>query len=189
MFILGIMESQSAAAAGDFESIATVSLTGSQTAIDFTSIGGTYQHLQLRVLARSTTAGTAQDEIQLQVGNGSIDTASNYSYHFLYGNGTSPVASAGTSTSYVRIGFAPRASATSNSFSGTVIDFLDYSNTNKYKTFRSLGGADLNDTNGIIALCSGNWRNTAAITHIRLKPESGNSFPVNSYAALYGIKG
>lgn len=188
--ILGIYASQISghlfAPSGAYDSIATTTLSTSASSVSFTSIPSGYTHLQVRAIARSTTGGTAQDEIQLTVNS---DTGSNYAYHFIYGNGSSAVASNGTSQTYIRSAFAPRASATANSFGGLVIDILDYGNTSKNKTIRSLSGGDLNDSNGLIALCSGVWMSTSAITSITFKPESGNSFPQYSQFALYGIRG
>jgi hypothetical protein len=184
----GIFASSYRSAAGPqgaYDALATVTLSASASSITFAGIPTGYKHLQIRGIARSTTAGTAQDEIQLTM-NG--DSGSNYAYHFLYGNGSSAVASGGTSQTYIRSGFAPRASATANAFSGIVLDILDYANTNKNKTIRSLAGGDTNDTNGLISLCSGVWLNTSAITSITFKPESGNSFPQYSQFALYGVK-
>lgn len=175
--------------AGNFESIATVTLSSSATSMEFTGIPSTYKHLQVRWLVRSTTGGSAQDEVQLRMGNGSIDTGNNYAYHFFYGNGGSVPAAGAASQNYIRAGFAPRSGSTANSFGSAVVDFLDYQNANKYKTIRSLAGGDLNDTNGLAAFCSGVWMNSSAITNIQIKPESGNSFPQYSQFALYGITG
>jgi len=47
---LGILAASGGGAAGAFESIATVTATGSQTSLTFTSIPNTYQHLQLMFL-------------------------------------------------------------------------------------------------------------------------------------------
>lgn len=77
--------------------------------------------------------------------------------------------------------------ASTSSYVGVgVIDVLDYANTNKYKTVRSLNGIELNGS-GVIEFNSGNWRNTAAITSIEFVTASGN-FNVGSTLALYGIK-
>lgn len=164
-------------------------LASAQANIEFTNIPQTYTHLQLRIMTRCSTAGTAQDEVQLQMGNGSIDTSSNYAYHFIYGNGTSVIASAGSNQTYIRSAFSPRTSSTASSFGVAIIDILDYRSTNKNKTIRSLGGADLNDTNGLSALLSGLWKpaTPVAITNIRIKPEGSSTFLTNSYAALYGV--
>jgi hypothetical protein len=173
-------------ATGAYDSIATVTLSTSASSVTFSSIPSTYTHLQIRAIARSTTGGTAQDEIQLTM-NG--DTGSNYAYQFMYGNGGSAVAASATSQTYIRSAFAPRASATANSFGGLVLDVLDYTNTSKNTSIRSLSGGDLNDSNGLIALCGGLWMNTSAITSLTFRPESGNSFPQYTQFALYGIKG
>jgi hypothetical protein len=77
---------------------------------------------------------------------------------------------------------------TANAFGVTIIDFLDYSNTNKYKTTRALGGRDLNGSGGI-ALTSNLWQNTAAINTIVLNPDPSGSFVEYTQFALYGIKG
>ena len=84
------------------------------------------------------------------------------------------------------VGRSPNASS---AFGPLVFDVLDYADTNKYKTGRSLFGSDGNGS-GWIMLSSGNWRNTAAITTIQLRPSAGgNTFVTNSSFALYGIKG
>jgi hypothetical protein len=50
--ILGIIASSRLAAVGDYESIATVSVGGGGAAdVEFTSIPGTYTHLQIRALS------------------------------------------------------------------------------------------------------------------------------------------
>ena len=187
--IAGLYGSPYVAPTGNFESISTVTLSSSATSMEFSSIPNTYKHLQIRWLVRSTTGGTAQDEVQLRMGNGSIDTAGNYSYSFIYGNGGSAVGSYQDNQGQIRAGFAPRASATANAFGVAIVDVLDYANVNKYKSIRSIAGADLNDTNGLASFCTGGWRSTSAVTNIRITPESGNSFPQYSQFALYGILG
>jgi hypothetical protein len=77
-------------------------------------------------------------------------------------------------------------------YSASIIDILDYANTNKYKTYRALTGIDKNGS-GSIQLTSGVWRNTTAITSITITPQSNtsptNQFQQYSQFALYGIKG
>ena len=78
-----------------------------------------------------------------------------------------------------------------NTYSGFIIDVLDYANTNKYKTLRSLFGGDVNMAGGVLGLQSELWMNTAAITTITLTATNGTSplFTQYSQWALYGIKG
>jgi hypothetical protein len=70
-------------------------------------------------------------------------------------------------------------------FGALVIDILDYTNTNKNTTIRSLGGYDANGS-GYLQLESMLWNNTAAINQIVLG--TGGWAQYSSFA-LYGIKG
>ena len=176
----------------DFESIATVTVgAGGAASISFTSIPADYTHLQIRGIARGTRTDYSIDQLYTRV-NG--DTGTNYSWHWLRGNGSSAGTDAGTNATSMNLGwFATDATASvTNAFGGTVIDILDYANTNKYKTFRVLSGNDLNGGgspfSGTIILISGLWRSTSAITSITLDPDN-NNFAQYSHFALYGIKG
>ena len=169
---------------GDFESIATVSLSSGQSSIDFNSIAGTWQHLQLRLFTRGTHTVTAND-YRMQV-NG--DTGSNYGFsHYLNGDGGSATSSAINLGSYMNPGDQPANSALASTFGAAVIDILDYKDTNKFKTFRTLGGYDLNGS-GSVWLRSGLWRSTSAVTSIKIYVAAGN-FATNTHITLYGIKG
>ena len=183
--ILGIWASaqQNANLANSYESIATVTVgSGGSSTIDFTSIPSTYTHLQLRGIARST--GSTSDIDGYMRFNS--DTGANYSWHFVYGDGASVGTSNGTSDDHISVIRTTGASSGASRFGVGVIDILDYANTNKYKTTRSLTGQDQNGS-GLVLLDSGNWRNTNAITSIRLYYPSGN-FAEYSQFALYGIK-
>jgi hypothetical protein len=177
--ILGIL-AQSAGAAGaanSYESIATVTVgSGGASDVTFTSIPSTYTNLQIRFLARSS--GSPDTKVQYN----SDTTTTNYRTHLLYGDGSSVTASTLANTAYV--GYIATAS---NTFGASVVDVLDYTNTNKYKTAKSLAGYDANGS-GYIILYSHLWMSTSAITSIKIYPDSGN-FTQYSQFALYGIKG
>jgi hypothetical protein len=78
-------------------------------------------------------------------------------------------------------------------FGAGIVDILDYANTNKYKTIRSLTGHDHNGViagiHAIVNLNSGSWRSTSAINSIVIGVVSGTAFNQYSSFALYGIKG
>jgi len=180
--ILGIMASQISghlfAPSGAYDSIATTTLSTATASITFSSIPATYTHLQVRLMNLQTAA----DNIKLTFNS---DTASNYSWHQITGDGATAGAASGTSQAFIFVGNTNSAAA---SYTGAaIIDVLEYANINIYKTVRSLLGSDSNGS-GLVALRSGNWRNTAAVTSITLTASSGN---LNTYtsAALYGIKG
>jgi hypothetical protein len=182
---LGILGQGGAAGGGAaFELISTTIATGSSTSVTFSSIPATYTHLQLRVTNRGDYA-TTNDLLNLLTFNG--DTAANYSWHHLYGDGTSAGGMNTASASAIRAGVFPGGSSTATVWSGGVLDILDYANANKYKTARMLVGSHTT-TGKNIKFVSGNWRNTAAITSLTLTTEIGN-FTSGSRFSLYGIKG
>lgn len=162
-----------------FESIATTTVgAGGSSSITFSSIPSTYTHLQIRGWASSAST----PRIYLRYNS---DSGTNYTYHFLEGNGSGAVASAGANQTENWLfinGFIG-----ANTPSPFIIDILDYADTNKFKTIRSLHGGE-NNSAGNIALCSGLWRSTSAITSINLFPSS-SSFAQYSTFALFGIKG
>lgn len=166
---------------GDFESIATVTVgAGGASDVTFSSIASTYQHLQIRYLMRNGSTTTSRMRVQLN-----SDTGSNYAIHLLEGDGSVAAAAAGASQSNT-LGSASTASSFVG-FVGGVIDVLDYANTNKNTTLRSLSGHDRNGA-GDISLWSGLWINTAAVTTVRLFIPTF-TFGQYSHFALYGIKG
>ena len=181
--IAGLLSGGAAAETNSYESIATTTVGGGgASSVTFSSIPATYTHLQIRCLMRTDRA-VAYTSANWRFNS---DSSSNYSVHSLEGDGSA--ASAGASTSDTRIfDYIVGASTTASVFSVTVLDILDYANTNKYKTTRTLNGYDANGS-GIINLFSGNWRNTNAITSITVTATSGNIVQYSSFA-LYGIKG
>ena len=169
----------------NFESIATVSVgAGGQTSVTFPSIPQTYTHLQIRGIVRSDISGAGNNIGLYMRFNG--DTASNYNWHEVAGNGSGTLAYGQADNGMNMNPHCPRAGDTASSFAGNVIDILDYANTTKNTTARALAG---NDTNGggWMHLTSGLWRNTAAVTSITLFVESSNVAQF-SHFALYGIK-
>jgi len=191
MPILGIIASQDYVRTppSSYESIATVTVgSGGASNIEFSSIPATYTHLQIRLLAQAV-AGSGSGPMSIDIVCNS-DTSGNYSWHRLYGSGSGGGnADNGTSTSYAINGLIDYNSSVDNIYAGGVIDILDYANTNKYKTLRSLSGYDANGS-GYVAFLSGNWRSTSAINNIKIYTND-RSYTFRQYTtfALYGIKG
>jgi hypothetical protein len=176
----GLFSAGVAPVTNSYESIATVSLSGTQSTISFSSIPSTYKHLQLRGIGLSNAANQRDVWVTLN-----SDSGANYSWHRLTGNGSVAESDAGASANYMILARVSE-SGVSN-LGAFVIDILDYADTNKYKTARSLAGRDANGS-GSVWLDSGSWRSTSAVNSISLKPQS-DSWNQYSHIALYGIKG
>lgn len=190
--ILGIYASSISPSlnATSYESISTVTVgSGGQSTITFSSIPSTYKHLQLRCSIQQvrSTYGISDGWIQFN-----SDTSTNYSWHELYGDGsTASAAQTGVSASFAEVSDGMWGTNTGGTFGISIIDILDYANTSKYKTVRALSGVDINGTlagyGGRVGMMSSNWRSTSAISSITFTGGQGN-FTQYSKFALYGIK-
>jgi hypothetical protein len=115
-----------------------------------------------------------------------INTGTSYYYHYVYGNGASAAAGGGSNTTSL-IGRATGSTATVSTFGCSIVDILDYTNTNKNKTIRVLNGDD-NNGNGNAFVFSGLSLSTTAVTDLTFTAEGASSFVQYSHFALYGIK-
>ena len=156
-----------------YESIATVSASGSSV-VTFSSIPSTFKHLQIR--CSSTPSSATYNFLRIN-----SDTASNYATHQLQGNGATASATGGNSNLIYVSNYSGTSSA------AAIIDILDYANTSKNTTVRTLTGADSNGA-GSVFLRSGAWFNTAAVSTITITVDAG-TYSTGSSFALYGIKG
>jgi hypothetical protein len=169
----------------DFFQIATTTLGSAQSTITFSSIPQDYTHLQIRGIARITRT-EINSGINITMNS---DTGSNYSYHAVYGNGSSAASYGSASQTAMYSGGILAASSTASCFSPIVIDILDYNNTNKFKTIRILSGSEYNSASfRELGLVSGNYRSTTAVSSLTLTA-AVNNFAQYSSFALYGIKG
>jgi hypothetical protein len=187
LFSAGVAPSTNA-----YASIATVTVgAGGSSTITFSSIPSTYKHLQIRALSRGTDAGTGGTGIRMRF---NADTGSNYSWHLLTAfQGASGGVSAGSGTSQtgMLIGEISMAGNAGSIFTASITDIFEYSNTNIYKTTKSLSGYDINgSTSGYnyLDFTSSNWRSTSAVSQIDIFCQTG-SFAQYTQFALYGIKG
>ena len=186
--ILGIWASQISGKLYDpsaYDSIATTTVgAGGTASITFSSIPSTYTHLQIRGFHRTSNTGSSNWHALIRFNS---DTGNNYTWHGLRGDGSSAIAYNAASQVYGLAIISGDDANTALSWGAGVVDVLDYANTNKNKTIRTLTGFDENGQ-GMIELLSSLWMNTSAVTSITLFPPSG-TFLQNSSFALYGIKG
>jgi len=161
---------------GSYDSLATTTVgSGGASSITFSSIPATYKHLQIRGISKMSSGASLVAQLN-------SDTGNNYARHYLNGSGSAVAAGANASFSNFFVGTTGNATST---FGASVIDILDYANTNKYKTSRSFSGADANGS-GFVQFFSGLWMNTAAVTTITISGDS--NFQEYSSFSLYGVK-
>jgi len=170
--------------------IQTTTLIGSAASITFSSIPQTYTHLQIRGILRSDKSADTNADLYLYLN--SDTSAANYTRHHMRGNGTSALTSGWVNGgSFPVAAEAPAASSPAGVFGATVIDILDYTNTNKYKNVRTLHGDEQNagTTQNNIYLTSSMWMNSNAITSLTFNLQAATNFTQYSSFTLYGIKG
>jgi hypothetical protein len=157
-----------------YEPITTTTLSSSVAAIDFTSIPATYTDLRLVLVGTVSTAGVFPI---VRYNN----NATNYSMTYVSGNGSSVFSSRSSNATY----FAP---FEVNGMSDTVpqiitMDIFSYAGATNKTTLMTTSG-DKNGSGDVERyVCL--WRNTAAITSVKLDASNWNS---STTATLYGIK-
>ncbi len=185
MPLLGTIASSFATSLSSYNSIASVLVgAGGQSAVDFTSIPNTYKHLQIRGIARET-ANATQNGWRMQF---NADTGSIYGTGQSYYNGSAPTDEFMNTTGML-LGEWPGAQRTSGVFFNFVIDINNYSDSSMYKTYFSYGFYQSFGQGGFSNSAGGIWRNTSALSSIKLFNGSGNNLAQYTRISLYGIAG
>jgi len=161
------------AAGSTYTPIATSTLGSAQATVTFSSISGSYTDLVLIIGGKNASSDQG---IVTQVGNGSIDTGSNYSTTYLIGDGTNATSGRASSATSIIAGRMDNVASTS------IINYMNYSNTTTYKTVLGRG----ND-GALVIQHVGLWRNTAAINTINVFNLSSVNFATGTVLTLYGI--
>ena len=158
-----------------YTTIATTTASGSVSTYTFSSIPSTYTDLILVANYGNATGGN----YAIRVGNGSIDTGSNYSRTAVYGTGSGTGSFNESSQTYLNLGNS-NTSITSNS----ITQFNNYSNSTTYKTWLDRSNA----TTGTVVSSVCLWRSTSAINTIEVFSPASYNFLSGSTFTLYGIK-
>ena len=188
--LVGIIASSGGAVAGGaYESIASVTPSGSTNTVTFSSIPSTYASLQLRILARGTSNGGSTNPLILFMrANG--DTGTNYANHRLFTDGTVQADGTASQTRMTPAIYAD-SGYPANVFGVAIIDIHDYASTTRNKTVRTISGVETNagTTANRLDIHSDLWMSTSAITSLTILNNGGDNFSSSSSFALYGIKG
>ena len=166
-------------AGSTYTPIATTTTNGSTNSYTFTSIPNTYTDLVLIINAAVTSS---TDNTRIRVGNGSIDSGSNYSNTRLNGNGST--ASSQQFSNETRMPVDSSSAYMGSTFGQVIrVNFMNYANTTTYKTV--ISRAD-NANYGVSAQVN-LWRSTNAINQIQVYSEASTNFASGSTFTLYGI--
>ena len=163
--------------------IAIQTLATAASQVDFTSISNTYTDLVVIIAARSVYSA-AEVAGFVRVGNGSIDTGSNYSRTRLLGTGSAASSGRGTNLTALSWDAIPGATSAAGTFCATVIQIMNYSNTTTNKTILIRS----NEPNNYVAATVGLWRSTSAINQVQIYGDGGANLAVGTVVSLYGIK-
>jgi hypothetical protein len=164
------------AAGSTFTPIATTTLSSAQSSVTFSSISGSYTDLYVLISAAATSNTNV---IYCQVGNGSIDTGSNYSNTYLYGSGSAAGSGRYTNASYWYAAFELMITDFSQN---VVMQFQNYSNTTTKKTSLTR----YNEATAGVGAFANLWNSTSAIDTIKFSI-SGTNFAIGSTFTIYGI--
>lgn len=151
--------------------LASLTLTSTDSEIVFSSIPASYRDLVVVFRA----AGSSDTDVLISMN--SDTTAANYSRVLMSGDGTTTYSVTTSPRNITYYG------SVASSF-GTVhiINFMDYSATDKHKTFLTRANRA---TSGVDAIAS-RWANTNAITSIAITANTG-TFSIGSTFSLFGI--
>ena len=154
--------------------------SGGSAQIEFASISSAYTDLVIKISARSTATGGAYDRYGTFQFNSST---SDRSFRRLYGYGTTTGSDNGT------WGYAFSMSGTTgtaSTFCNAELYIPNYAGSTN-KSFSQDGVSEQNSsTLNWLDMNANLWSNTAAITNIKLTPDTGN-FAEFSTFYLYGI--
>lgn len=150
-----------------YTAIASVTLASDATSITFSSIPQDYRDL-IMVSTGTSQSTVVSHEVAL---NG---TTANQSNVRMVGNGSSALSQTLSKINIVpsSVGFV------------SIVQFMDYSATDKHKTILSRENPGNQD---VYAMAS-RWADTAAITSIKIEDDGGTVLKTGSKFALYGIE-
>lgn len=150
--------------------LGTVTLTGADTSVEFASIPNTFRDIVAVIIG--TASSTQGGRMVLNA-----DSANSYSTVRMYGVGSGSGASDAFGGTFGYIGDV------FTSHTQIVIQLMDYSATNKHKTW--LYRMD-NAANYTMA-GAGRYASNTAVSNIRFQLNGGASYAIGTTISLYGI--
>jgi len=164
-----------------YEPIATTTLGTAAASVTFSSISGSYTDLVL--VGQYSFASTGVRYATVRVGNGTVDTGSNYSDTYLDTYNGTPNSGRNSSVAQALFSYSSSSGLSTSQFQVAIANFMNYSNTTTYKTIinRNMSANDM------VSAYVNLWRSTSAINIIEVIA-GGANFASGSILTLYGIK-
>lgn len=159
-----------------YEKIATTTLSSAASNITFSSIPATYTDLRIVWVFQPVSSGNLP---ALQY-NG--DTATNYSYLTLFGNGTTATSQKSSNNT---LAYLNSSTTVLSQWLMQTIDIFSYAGSTN-KTLLSTYSGDANGS-GLVSTSVNLWRSTSAITSVKLFLDAGSNLVSGTTATLYGI--
>lgn len=153
--------------------IAEVTLASTDTQVSFTSISSSYRDLIMVINYKHSYGGSTQGFFTIN-----SDTASNYYYVVARGDGSTTNSFSAQDNKFA---LSPYTS-TSSTQSFVIMNFMDYSATDKHK---SILYRESPSANGVV-MSAYRWASTSAINRLDFTVEF-SSYAAGSTFALYGI--
>lgn len=169
--------------ANTYTLIASNTLASSAASVTFSSIPNTYTDLVLKASIRSDQGSVNTDVLVTYNAVG----GTSYSRVWLQGNGATASSNLTANSSSTNVlNSAVGGGATSNTFSNWELYIPSYT-VSQNKPYGTFAVGENNATTAYIVAVAGLFRNTNAITEVKLEPGGGN-FVSGSSFFLYGIK-
>lgn len=166
--------------------IGEVSGNGSSNILTISSIPQTFTHLKVFSFTRGVRSFPAE---QMYLRFNQDSSANSHAYNYVYGDGSTVAQATQVNSNLVFYGEMPAATDRANIYNATIMDILDYTQTNVNKTVQIMGGWDNNGNQAVIAakpwLGSGVYNNTAAVTSLTFF--SNGAFTSDSKFHIYGV--
>ena len=168
-----------------YDLLETTTLTSTASSVTFSGLGSysDYAHLQIRMIVRSAWDNVSET-LRPQL---NADSGENYARHYLAGNGSSVNSGAQAPKEYFARPVISAAQSPTGQFTPIIFDILDFSSSSKNSTARVFSGHPSGNKN--VALESGLWINTDAITSFRVQPDTNANFVAGCRFSIFGLKG
>lgn len=172
--------------ANTYTLIASNTLSSSAASVTFSSIPGTYTDLVLKYSTRGNNPADPQLSIRISLNNSANLTSSRTR---ITGDGSSVSSGRASNQQFIVFDYTSNSTgSTTNTFSNGEIYIPSYT-VSQNKPLSDFGVMENNNTLAFITATAGLWRETSAITSVKLEfTDTSYSFVSGSSFFLYGIK-